>query len=129
MKFNTIQEAIQDIKQGKMIIVIDDESRENEGDLVMAASSATPDNVNFMAKYGRGLVCVTLEGERMDELNLHPMLRGAETPFDTAWAVSVDAKEDTTTGISAHDRAKTVEVLIDPESKPHCYTQLKLTDS
>jgi len=119
MRFNTIEEIINDIKKGKMVIVIDDETRENEGDLVMAASFTTPESINFMAKYGRGLICVALEGERMDELNLHPMLSGAKTPFGTAWGISVDAKRGITTGISAHDRAKTVEALISGKTKPN----------
>ncbi|MFH1645502.1 MAG: bifunctional 3,4-dihydroxy-2-butanone-4-phosphate synthase/GTP cyclohydrolase II [Candidatus Omnitrophota bacterium] len=118
MNFNKITEVIEDIKQGKMVIVIDDESRENEGDLVMGANFASADAINFMAKYGRGLVCVALSGKRMDELQLHPMLSNSDTPFDTGWAVSVDAKDGTTTGISAYDRAKTIEVLISPDSKP-----------
>ena len=118
MKFNTIEEIIKDIKKDKMVIVIDDESRENEGDLVMSAASATHEAVNFMAKHGRGLICVALEGVRMDELNLHPMFTGAHTPFGTAWGISVDARDGTTTGISAHDRAKTIKVLIDKKAKP-----------
>ncbi len=100
-----------------MVIVIDDESRENEGDLVMAASFATAEVINFMAKHGRGLICVALEGERMDRLNLHPMFSGARTPLGTAWGISVDAKKGTTTGISTHDRAKTVKVLINKKAK------------
>jgi len=118
MRLNTIPEVIEEIKQGKLVIVIDDESRENEGDLVMAASFANAEAINFMAKYGRGLICVPLEGERMDELNLHPMIRDAKTPFDTAWAVSADATTGITTGISAHDRAYTIGTMIDPQAKP-----------
>ncbi|MBN1405835.1 MAG: bifunctional 3,4-dihydroxy-2-butanone-4-phosphate synthase/GTP cyclohydrolase II [Candidatus Omnitrophica bacterium] len=116
--FYFMEEIIKDIKAGRMAIVIDDESRENEGDLVMAAEFAAPEAINFMAKYGRGLICVALEGRRMDELSLHPMFSGAHTPFGTAWGISVDAKKDTTTGISAHDRAKTVKVLIDKKTRP-----------
>ena len=118
MKLNTIPEIINDIKQHKMIIVVDDESRENEGDLVMAAQSATAEDVNFMAKHGRGLICVPLEGERMDKLNLHPMISNSNTPFNTGWGVSVDAAKDITTGISAHDRAKAIELLIAKDTKP-----------
>jgi len=118
MNFNTIPEVIEDIKSGKIVIVIDDESRENEGDLVVAASYATPENINFMAKYGRGLICLPLEGKRMDTLNLHPMIPNAKTPFNTAWAVSVDAKEGITTGISAQDRAHTIKVIIDENTEP-----------
>ena len=117
MKFNTIEEIIRDTKKGKMVIVIDDESRENEGDLVMTAPFATPEAINFMAKHGRGLICAALEGERMDKLNLHPMFSGAHTPLGTAWGISVDARKGTTTGISAHDRAKTVKVLINKKAK------------
>lgn len=118
MKFNTIPETIEDIKKGKTVIVIDDESRENEGDLVMAASFVRAEDINFMAKHGRGLICVPLEGKRMDELNLHPMIHNARTPFGTAWAVSVDAAKGTTTGISAHDRALTIKTIIDPKTRP-----------
>lgn len=118
MKFNTIEEILEDIKKGKIVIITDDESRENEGDLIMSASSATPENINFMAKHGRGLICVALEGKRMDSLSLHPMFTGSHTPFGTAWGISVDAKKGTTTGISAHDRARTVKVLIDKKAKP-----------
>ena len=118
MKLNIIPEIINDIKQNKMIIVVDDESRENEGDLVMAAQSTTAEDVNFMAKFGRGLICVPLEGERMDKLNLHPMISNSNTPFNTGWGVSVDAAKDITTGISAHDRAKAIELLIARDTKP-----------
>ncbi len=119
MKFNTIEEIIKDIKKGRMVIVVDDESRENEGDLVMAASFVTPEAINFMAKHGRGLICAALDGKRMDKLNLHPMFSGAHTPLGTAWGISVDARKGTTTGISAHDRAKTIRVLINKNAKPH----------
>lgn len=118
MKFNTIPEAIGEIKRGRMVIIIDDESRENEGDLVMVASFVRPEDINFMAKHGRGLICVPLEGKMMDELNLHPMIHNARTPFGTSWAVSVDAARGTTTGISAHDRALTIKTIIDPNTKP-----------
>jgi len=123
MKFNTIAETIEDIKQGKTVIVIDDECRENEGDLVVAACSATPKEINFMIKHGRGLVCVPLEGERMDYLGLHAMLDNAKTPFDTAWGVSVDAAKGTTTGISAHDRAHTIKVLVSRKTRPEDLTR------
>jgi 3,4-dihydroxy 2-butanone 4-phosphate synthase / GTP cyclohydrolase II len=118
MNLNTIPEIIQEIKSGRMVVIVDDESRENEGDLVCPALHATSDNINFMARYGRGLICVALEGERMDKLNLHPMVSNSNTPFNTAWAVSVDAAEGITTGISAHDRAKTIKVIIDSASGP-----------
>ncbi len=118
MKLNTIPEIIEDIKQGKIVIVVDDESRENEGDLVVAASFATPENINFMARYGRGLVCVSLEGGLMDKLDLHPMIHSSNTPYGTAWAISVDAAEGITTGISAYDRARTIKAMIAPDAKP-----------
>ena len=118
MRLNSIPEIIEDIKQGKIVIVIDDESRENEGDLVVAASFATAENINFMAKYGRGLICVPLEGSRIDKLKLHPMIHNSNTPFGTAWAISADAAKGITTGISAYDRAETIKVMIDPKSRP-----------
>jgi len=118
VKLNTIPEIIEDVKQGRIVIVIDDESRENEGDLVVAASHATAESINFMAKYGRGLVCVPLEGQRMDELKLHPMVHNSKVPFDTAWAVSADAAKGITTGISAYDRERTIKVMIDSVSQP-----------
>ncbi|MCK5051980.1 MAG: 3,4-dihydroxy-2-butanone-4-phosphate synthase, partial [Candidatus Cloacimonetes bacterium] len=116
--FNTILEIIADLKQDKMVIVIDDQERENEGDLIMSASSVTAKDINFMARHGRGLICMTMEGQKLDELGLHPMATELRDPFRTAWAISVDAKEGITTGISAADRAKTVKTLIDPKTKP-----------
>lgn len=122
--FNTIPEILEDLKHGKMVIVIDDEDRENEGDLVMAASFIKPESINFMAKYGRGLICVPMEEERLRHLELGPMLKG-EGPqpgkadqFQTAWVISVDAAQGITTGISAFDRSRTIEVMINPQSKP-----------
>ncbi len=116
--FNTIPEIIADLKQDKMVIVIDDQERENEGDLIMSASSVTAKDINFMARHGRGLICMPMEGQKLDELGLHPMATELRDPFRTAWAISVDAKEGITTGISAADRAKTVKTLIDPKTKP-----------
>ena len=106
-----------------MVIIVDDEDRENEGDLVMAASSARADHINFMAKYGRGLICVPMEESRLQQLDLEPMLNdplrtNKEDPFKTAWMISVDAARGVTTGISAPDRSRTIEVLINPQSKP-----------
>ena len=118
MKLNTIPEIIQEIKAGRIVVIVDDESRENEGDLVCSAQHAAADSVNFMAKHGRGLICVALEGGRMDELNLHPMINNSNTPFNTAWAISVDAAKGITTGISAHDRAFTIKVMIDNNASP-----------
>ena len=115
--FNTIEEALEDIKAGKMIIVVDDEDRENEGDLVMAAELATTEAINFMATYGRGLICAPLTSERLKELQLDLMVQNNSDPHGTAFTVSVDAS-DCTTGISAIERAQTVKVLVSPDSKP-----------
>jgi 3,4-dihydroxy 2-butanone 4-phosphate synthase/GTP cyclohydrolase II len=101
-----------------MIIVIDDEDRENEGDLVVAAEFADSDAINFMIKHGRGLVCVPMEGKRLDELDLHPMFENYEDPYKTAWTISIDAKSGISTGISAYDRSVTVKTLIDPKTRP-----------
>jgi 3,4-dihydroxy 2-butanone 4-phosphate synthase/GTP cyclohydrolase II len=112
--FATIEEAIEDIRAGKFVVVVDDEDRENEGDLTIAAQFATPEAINFMAMYGRGLICLCLTEERCDELALKPMSEHNETPFGTAFTVSVEAREGVTTGISAHDRSHTIQVAIDP---------------
>ncbi len=117
---NTIEEVLEDLRQGKMIIVMDDEGRENEGDLLCAAEFITPDKVNFMAKEARGLICVPMENDRLNELDLHPMkgsLTHRHQECDTGWAISVDAVKGVTTGISASDRAKTVKVLIAEDTK------------
>jgi 3,4-dihydroxy 2-butanone 4-phosphate synthase / GTP cyclohydrolase II len=116
--FAPIEEAIEEIRQGKMVIVCDDEDRENEGDLTMAAQFATPEAINFMAKEGRGLICLSLTAERCDELGLDLMAAKNESPFETPFTVSVEARDGVTTGISAHDRAHTIQVAIDPESRP-----------
>ncbi|MCM8765757.1 MAG: bifunctional 3,4-dihydroxy-2-butanone-4-phosphate synthase/GTP cyclohydrolase II [Candidatus Omnitrophica bacterium] len=118
MKFNTVEEIIEDLKEGKMVIMLDDEDRENEGDLIISASFVTSKDINFMAKHGRGLICVPMEGKRLDELGLYPMSNEPQDPYKTAWTISVDAKENITTGISAYDRAYTIKVLIDPRTKP-----------
>ncbi len=118
MKTSTIPEVIEDIRNGKMIILVDNEDRENEGDLVIAAEFCTPEVINFMAKYGRGLICVPLTQDRVAKLGLELMVQDNTDKYGTAFTVSVDAKEGTTTGISAHDRAKTVQVLIDDNTKP-----------
>ena len=107
MKFSTITEIIEDIRQGKMVIVVDDEDRENEGDLVMAACFITPKDTNFMATYGRGLICVPMGGRRLDELNLGPMVDDNKAPFGTAWTISIDAKEGITTDEAARRIAET----------------------
>ena len=121
--FNTITEILEDLKNGKMVIVVDDEDRENEGDLVMAASFVKPQDINFMAKNGRGLICVPMEEERLKQLDLEPMLKdkrlaSPQDPFKTGWMISTDACRGITTGISAYDRARTIEVLINPQTNP-----------
>lgn len=117
-KLNTIEEAIEDIRQGKIIIMVDDEDRENEGDFVMAAEKVTPEAINFMAKYGRGLICLALTPERCDELNLPLMVQDGDALHGTAFTVSIDARYGITTGISAYDRAHTIKVAIDPNTRP-----------
>ncbi|HEV3094785.1 MAG TPA: bifunctional 3,4-dihydroxy-2-butanone-4-phosphate synthase/GTP cyclohydrolase II [Solirubrobacteraceae bacterium] len=121
--FATIEEALDEIRRGRMIVVCDDEDRENEGDLTMAAQFATPEAINFMAKEGRGLICLSLSAERCDELGLDLMAAKNESPFETPFTVSVEAREGVTTGISAHDRAHTIQVAIDPASKPRDLVQ------
>jgi 3,4-dihydroxy 2-butanone 4-phosphate synthase/GTP cyclohydrolase II len=121
--FATIEEAIDDIRRGKMVVVCDDENRENEGDLTLAAQFATPEAINFMAKEGRGLICLALTPERCDELGLNLMAAKNEAPLQTAFTVSVEAREGVTTGISAADRAHTVQVAIDPGSTPESLVQ------
>ncbi len=122
-KFNSIPEILEDLKSGKMVIVVDDQERENEGDLIISASYASPEHINFMAKFGRGLICVPMEEKRLEELGLGPMSdacssQAKKDPFSTAWTISVDAAKGTTTGISAFDRARTIEVLINPATQP-----------
>lgn len=117
MSFNTIEEAIEDIRQGKMVVMVDDEDRENEGDLVMAAEMATPEAINFMATYGRGLVCVPMTRDRIHALKLEPMVTNNTDPHQTAFTVSVDCVKSTT-GISAFERAQTINCLVSPNSKP-----------
>ena len=118
MRFHAIPQMLDDLKAGRMVIVIDDEDRENEGDLVVAAEHATPQLVNFMAMHGRGLICVPMEGRRLDQLGIVQMGGDMEDPKRTAWTISVDAKAGVTTGISAHDRAQTIRTLIDPKTTP-----------
>ncbi|HST60224.1 MAG TPA: 3,4-dihydroxy-2-butanone-4-phosphate synthase, partial [Longimicrobium sp.] len=120
MPFDKIEDAIQDIRDGKMVIIADDEDRENEGDLVCAASAITPEIINFMATHGRGLICLALTPERADELDLRPMSEHNTEALSTAFTVSVDAaaRFGVTTGISAWDRARTIQVCLDPDSRP-----------
>lgn len=120
IQLNTIEEAIEDIRQGKIIIVVDDEDRENEGDFVAAAEKVTPEMINFMAKHGRGLICAPLTENRCKELGLHAMVNNNTDPMETAFTVSVDLRgHGVTTGISASDRAKTIQALIHPDTKAH----------
>ncbi len=106
--FTTVEEAIQQFQAGGMVIVVDDEDRENEGDLTIAADKVTPDGINFMARYGRGLVCLSMTGDRLDELDIPLIVNENTSKFETAFAVPIDAKATTTTGISAADRAATI---------------------
>ncbi len=114
----SVEEAVKTVKAGKLIIIVDDEDRENEGDLMVAAEKVTPDIINFMAKHGRGLVCLSLTRERARQLELPPMVMDNTAQFQTAFTISIDAKEGTTTGISAFDRATTILTAIAPETKP-----------
>jgi len=117
MKFNSIDSALEEIKNGRCIIVVDNEDRENEGDLVSASELVTPDMVNFMAKEGRGLICVTIDSKKARSLNLEPMERKNSSLYETNFTISVDASKNTTTGISAFDRFETIRVIIDEKSK------------
>src|SRR3954466_5531254 len=121
--FATIEEAIEDIRRGRMVVVCDDEHRENEGDLTLAAQFATPEAINFMVKEGRGLVCLALTPERCDELGLDLMAAKNESAFETAFTVSIEARDGVTTGISAADRAHTVAVAVDPRASPRDLVQ------
>ena len=121
--FSTVEEALEDVRAGRMVVVCDAEDRENEGDLTLAAQFATPEAVNFMAKEGRGLICLALTPERCDELGLDLMAAKNESPFQTAFTVSIEAREGISTGISAHDRARTIQVAIDPRARPHDLVQ------
>jgi 3,4-dihydroxy 2-butanone 4-phosphate synthase/GTP cyclohydrolase II len=116
--FATVEEAIEDIRHGKFVVVVDAADRENEGDLTIAAQFATPEAINFMATHGRGLICLCLTEERCDELGLRPMTERNETPFGTAFTISIEAREGISTGISARDRSRTVQVAIDPSKGP-----------
>jgi 3,4-dihydroxy 2-butanone 4-phosphate synthase / GTP cyclohydrolase II len=118
MHFSTIEEAIEDVKAGKMLIVVDDEDRENEGDLTIAAQKVTPEAINFMARYGRGLICLSLTGERLDELQIPLMVSDNTSLYGTAFCVSIEARHLVSTGISAADRAQTILTAIHPETKP-----------
>lgn len=118
MALNSINEIIEDIRQGKMVILMDDEDRENEGDLIMAAEAVTPEAINFMAKYGRGLICMPMSGERCDRLGLNPMVSRHTEQYGTAFTVSIEAAQGVTTGISAADRAVTIQAAVAKDAKP-----------
>ncbi|MDP9325155.1 MAG: bifunctional 3,4-dihydroxy-2-butanone-4-phosphate synthase/GTP cyclohydrolase II [Candidatus Dormibacteraeota bacterium] len=119
----SIEEAIEDVKQGKFLVVVDDEDRENEGDLAIAAEFVSADAINFMATHGRGLICTPMEAPRLDELGIEPMVGRNTAPLGTAFTVSVEARHKVSTGISAEDRANTVKALIDPTSKPSDFSK------
>jgi 3,4-dihydroxy 2-butanone 4-phosphate synthase/GTP cyclohydrolase II len=121
--FASIEEAVEEIRQGRMLIVVDDEDRENEGDFVMAADKATPEAVNFMTKFGRGLICTPMIGERLDQLQIPMMVAENTAPMGTAFTQTVDARHGVTTGTSAHDRAATILALIDPATRPDDLTR------
>jgi 3,4-dihydroxy 2-butanone 4-phosphate synthase / GTP cyclohydrolase II len=118
VKLSSIKEILKDVRKGKMVVVVDDPSRENEGDIITSASKITSEKVNFMAKFARGLICVPMEESVAEKLDLHMMSNSPQDPYKTAWAVSVDGKKGVTTGISAHDRAATIRTLADPLSSP-----------
>ncbi len=118
MALSTIEGAIRDIKAGKFIIVVDDEARENEGDLVLAAEKVTPEAINFMARHARGLICLPITGQRLDELNIPLMVNDNTSKLGTAFTVSIEAKHKVTTGISAYDRAETIKAVVDPATRP-----------
>ena len=118
MAISKIEEIIEDFRQGKMVILMDDEDRENEGDILMAASMVRPEDINFMAKYGRGLICLTLSKARCQQLNLPLMVDKNEAQFSTAFTVSIEAAEGVTTGISAADRARTVQAAVAADARP-----------
>ena len=118
MSFAKVEDALEDIRAGRMVVVCDDEDRENEGDLTMAAQFVTPAAVNFMATHGRGLICLSLTPERCDELGLDLMAAKNESPFQTPFTVSIEARDGVTTGISAADRARTIQVAVDPATRP-----------
>ncbi len=121
--FATIEEAVEEIRAGRMLVVVDDEDRENEGDLLMAADRVTPEAVNFMAKYGRGIICMPMLGERLDELQVSMMVSDNTAPLATAFTVSVDARRGVTTGTSAYDRAVTIRTLVDPATRSQDLTR------
>ncbi|GAK97043.1 3,4-dihydroxy-2-butanone 4-phosphate synthase [Nonlabens tegetincola] len=124
IKLDRIEDAIEDIKKGKVIIVVDDENRENEGDFLASAASVTPEMINFMATHGRGLICAPITDSRCKELDLQAMVTNNSDPMETAFTVSIDLRgHGVTTGISASDRAKTIQALINPDTRPHDFSK------
>jgi len=123
MPFNTIPEILDDIRAGRMVVILDDEDRENEGDIVMAAEKVRPEDVNFMVREARGLLCLTLTEQRTRQLGLKPMVSDNTSPYHTNFTVSIEAAEGVTTGISAHDRARTIQVAVKPDAKPQDLAQ------
>lgn len=116
--FGKIEDAIKQLQKGDFIIIVDDENRENEGDLVLAAEKATPSKLNYMLQWAKGLMCIPTDGKRLDELQIPLMVPDNSDKFNTPFTISVDAKKNTTTGMSVHDRLETIKVMLDPESKP-----------
>src|SRR5467141_5127965 len=116
--FTDVATAIEEIRAGRMIVVVDDEDRENEGDLTLAAEKVTPEAINFMAKYGRGLVCLAMTEERLEHLRIGPMTAENTSNYGTAFCEAIDARDGVSTGISAYDRARTIKVAIDPATRP-----------
>jgi 3,4-dihydroxy 2-butanone 4-phosphate synthase/GTP cyclohydrolase II len=119
MAVSPIEEVIEDIRAGKMVILVDDEDRENEGDLCMAAEAVTPEAINFMATHGRGLICLSMSPDIIEQLNLPMMVRDNKSPYGTGFTISIEARTGVTTGISAADRARTIEAAVDPDAKPY----------
>src|SRR5437763_11765779 len=118
LPFTDVPSAIEEIRSARMLVIVDDEDRENEGDLMLAAEKVTPEAINFMAKYGRGLVCLTLTEERLDHLRIGPMSAENTSNYGTAFCEAIDAREGVSTGISAYDRSHTIKVAIDPATRP-----------
>src|SRR5919202_5641640 len=118
MPLAKIEDAIEDFRQGRFVIIVDDENRENEGDLGLAAEEVTPEAINFMARHGRGLICLAITGQRLDELQIPMMVQENTSPLGTAFTVSVEARRGVTTGISAADRATTIQTILDPRTRP-----------
>src|SRR5205814_8402721 len=125
MQFATIEEAIAEIQEGRMIVIVDDEDRENEGDLMIAAEKVTPEAINFMATHGRGLICLAMTGQRLDELHIPLMVsdHSNTSPYGTAFCVSIEARPNVSTRISAFDRTQTIRTAIDPKAKASTLTR------